>query len=64
MIGNPGDEIIVITAPHFVAGVCLQNDTVVRAAPILKYMVGWHFTKIEEYVAKKHWKWEIGLRAA
>ncbi len=50
------EHIIVIQAPHFVAGVCMWDDVGVRAAPILKYMVGWGFPKIERYVARKGWK--------
>jgi len=63
MIGKIGDEIVIVTAPHFMAGVCLRNDIVVRAAPILKYMIGWNFPKIEEYVARKGWEWQLGMRA-
>ena len=63
MIKGAGDQIIVVTAPHFVAGVCMHDDIAVRAAPILKYMVGWDFPKIEQYVARKGWKWELGLQA-
>lgn len=63
MIRNVGDDIIIITAPHFVAGVCLdKHEVAVRAAPILKYMIGWSFPRIEEYVAKKGWKWTQGTR--
>jgi hypothetical protein len=64
MIENSGDRIIIISAPHFVAGVCLDNDVAVRSAPILRYMIGWDFTKIESYVARKNWKWEVGYIAA
>jgi hypothetical protein len=61
MLEKIGDHILIITAPHFVAGVCMNGEFVAtRAAPILKYMVGWDFPKIEEYVAKKKWRWEIG----
>jgi hypothetical protein len=65
MMRNIGDHILIITAPHFVAGVCMNGDHVaVRAAPILKYMIGWDFPKIEEYVAKKGWEWCVGTQAA
>lgn len=64
MIKDNGDTIIVITAPHFVAGVCMNHqDVAVRAAPILKYMVGWDFPRIESYVAKKGWTWACSARA-
>ena len=54
------EHVIVIEAPHFVAGVCMRDFTAIRAAPILKYMIGWDFPKIEQYVARKGWKWELG----
>lgn len=63
MIEDIGDEIIIINAPHFMAGVCLLHGVAVRTAPIIKYMIGWDFPKIEEYVARKGWKWELGIRA-
>lgn len=56
------DDLIIVTAPHFVAGVCLRDDVAVRAAPILKYMIGWSFARIEQYVARKGWKWQAGTR--
>lgn len=65
MIKDIGDSIIVITAPHFVAGVCMNAaDVAVRAAPILKYMVGWDFPRIESYVAKKGWTYNYSIRQA
>lgn len=63
MIENIGDQIIIVTAPHFVAGVCLHDDIALRSAPISKYMVGWDFPKIESYIAKKGWQWECGMTA-
>ena len=44
-----------VTAPHFVAGVVLENNTVVRAAPILKYMMGWSWRQVRHYCICKHW---------
>ena len=44
-----------ISAPHFVAGVVLENNTVVRAAPILKYMMGWSWRQVRHYCICKHW---------
>lgn len=56
------EDLIIVTAPHFVAGVCLRDDIVVRAAPILRYMIGWDFPRIEQYVARKGWNWQAGAR--
>lgn len=48
-----------ITAPHFVAGLVLNaNQVVVRAAPILRYMLGWSRHHVRNYCARKHWKVE------
>ena len=44
-----------ILGPHFVAGVVLKNNTVVRAAPILKYMIGWSQQRVMQYALHKHW---------
>ncbi len=49
---------IVITAPHFVAGVVLFNNVVVRCAPILKYMKAWTKTQVVTYCNSKRWKYE------
>jgi hypothetical protein len=44
-----------VVAPHFVAG--FESDgTVRKAAPILKYMVGWTDDQAREYIAKKGWR--------
>ena len=48
-----------ITAPHFVAGVVLEDDVVVRAAPIIKYMRGWNSARIKSYTRKKGWWYEF-----
>lgn len=38
---NSNQLLIHVTAPHFVAGLILENDICVHAAPILKWTVGW-----------------------
>ncbi len=48
-----------ITAPYFVAGVILRGECVVDAAPIVRYMIGWGFSKVERYCIRKGWKWEV-----
>jgi hypothetical protein len=49
------DEIAVIDAPAFYAGVVLHDDTVIRAAPIIKYMIGWPRARVLEYCVKRGW---------
>lgn len=52
------EPFIVITAPHFVAGIGLRYGYAVEYPPIVKYMAGWRATKIEEYATSKGWKFE------
>jgi hypothetical protein len=52
------ESMIRIESPYFVAGVIVQGDKVIRAAPIVKYMFGWTATKVVEYCKKKGWKYE------
>lgn len=47
-----------VTAKHFCAGVDVKGQTVVRTAPILKYMKGWDVLRVVEYCRKKEWKCE------
>jgi hypothetical protein len=47
-----------IVSPYFVAGVIFKNTIVVRAAPIVKYMVGWHMKKVLDYCDKKDWDYD------
>jgi hypothetical protein len=43
-----------IDAPHFNAGVIVKGK-VTKAAPILRYMMGWPESKVRAYAAKKGW---------
>jgi len=45
-----------IEAPHFTAAVVLARTTVIRAPPILKYMIGWHAERVLSYAKQKGWK--------
>lgn len=48
---------ITIDAPHFFAAVIIdKHGRVERAAPILKYMVGWDAARVISYAASKGWK--------
>jgi hypothetical protein len=44
-----------IQAPHFSAGVILQDGKVADAAPILRYMKGWYMSEVSSYCMKKRW---------
>lgn len=47
-------RLIRVVAPHFVAG--FETDgTVRRAAPILRYMVGWSDDRARSYIRRKGW---------
>ena len=49
--------LIAIDAPHFYAGVVLENDIVIQAAPILKkYMIGKCRDDVIGYCKRKGWK--------
>ena len=53
----PG-TLIQIKAPHFVAGLILHPDKrhVVKAAPIIKYMIGWTARQVWDYSKEKNWE--------
>lgn len=50
--------LIRVVTPHFVAGL-IATETVQRAAPILKYMVGRPEAKAAKYIADKGWEAEV-----
>lgn len=43
-----------IVAPHFVAGL-VTDGHVRRAAPILRYMIGWPDDRVRRYCVAKGW---------
>jgi hypothetical protein len=47
-----------VTAPHFVAGGEIQDDKVIRAAPILKRMIRRSTHDLIMYCANKKWQVE------
>lgn len=47
-----------IEAPHFVVGVILENYHVVKAPPIVRYMIGWTYDRVVQYARQKGWKLE------
>jgi hypothetical protein len=51
-----------IIAPHFVAGAELSDDNIViKAAPIIKYMESWPLSKVLEYCHRWHRQWEVEI---
>lgn len=47
-------RLVRVVAPHFVAG--FETDGVVRrAAPIIKYMLGWSNERARAYITSKGW---------
>jgi hypothetical protein len=46
---------IQITSKWFTAGVVFQNDRVVRAAPIISYMMGWTKERVLRYARIRKW---------
>lgn len=59
-----------IDAPHFYAGIVLQDGVVVEAAPIVKYMAKkkWTRAKVRDYCREQGWTitvvWEMARPAA
>jgi hypothetical protein len=48
--------LVQVTAPHFCAGLVLdETGTVVEAAPILGWTVGKHWRELRPYFAKRRW---------
>lgn len=45
-----------IDAPYFYAGVELEERKVIRAAPIIKWMIGKWDYQVINYCRKKNWK--------
>lgn len=48
-----------ITSPYFCAGCVIENGLIVRAAPIIKYMIGKTPGWVRTYCQKKKWKSEL-----
>lgn len=44
-----------VVAPHFVAGIEVDQGEIVSTAPILKYMVGWKGREVIAYCVRRGW---------
>ncbi len=47
-----------VTSPYFVAGIEVSGSLVVRAAPIIRYMIGWEIGRVVKYANHKGWEVE------
>lgn len=47
---------VIVDAPHFYAAIIFEGDTVVEAAPILKWTVGKKMDYLRTYFKSKGWK--------
>jgi hypothetical protein len=45
-----------LTAPTFCAGLVLSGAVVIKAAPIIGYMLGWTAARVRIYVERRGWK--------
>lgn len=48
-----------VTAPHFCAGIVMENDVCTDAAPILRWAVGKRHAELRQYFARKGWRVSI-----
>lgn len=48
-------KLVRITAKHFVVGVVIVNNRVVKAPPIVGYMHGWSLSEVMNYSSRKGW---------
>ncbi len=53
-----------VTAPHFCAGLIVDGEKVVRAAPILGWTVGKSRDELRRYFARKKWSVRYVCRSA
>jgi len=51
----PDIKLFQITSPHFVCGLEVSGEDVIRTAPIIKYMKGWKIFQVEAYCLKRKW---------
>jgi hypothetical protein len=42
-----------ITTNRYCAGVVLENDRVIEAAPILRWLIGWHRYRLLKYFRER-----------
>lgn len=50
------ENLVRVTAPHFVAGIVVKDDICIDAAPILKYCKGKDVDWLSKYFQQKGWE--------
>ena len=50
------ERLVQISSSYFVAGVVFKNNIAIKAAPIIKWMIGKDITYIKMHCLSKHWK--------
>jgi len=53
------ERVITIDSAHFSAEVVIDKDKVVRAPPIVEFMLGWSSKEVSRYGASKGWTIQI-----
>ena len=48
-----------VVAPHFVAGIIVEENKVIDAAPILRWSIGMTRHQLKTYFVRKGWKASI-----
>lgn len=55
-----GSYLISIEGPNFSAGLVFsRGNIVIKAAPIIKWMLGWSHGKVVTYCDNRRWKYEV-----
>ena len=50
-------KLLIVYAPHFVAGLVAVNDKVVKAAPIIKYLKNKNIDQAKATCERRGWPW-------
>jgi hypothetical protein len=48
--------LVAVDAPHFYAGIVIENDVVTEAAPILRWTIGKRRDYLRKYFKSRGWK--------
>jgi hypothetical protein len=57
------NDLVRISAPNFTAGLVIKDDHVIRAAPILNYMIGWPVKRIVALAQRREWSVEYNTHS-
>jgi hypothetical protein len=53
------ETLLIIDAPHFYAGAIVENGTIKKAAPIIKWTRGKTIEQVKTYCFKKGWGYVV-----